>query len=686
MDIPARNGSTERTKPTRVGDRVSKPSRRDTSFLPKSIRCDKTSPCSSCRTAHLTCGATSTAATAETPANAPPATQLAPPAFTSSSEESHLSLIQETLNEIKDRLGKLEQSQQEPKSPFEIHIVATERNASFGATAIFQNEPSFNNQSALASISAELSAEEANVTEFNMEIQSSLVSLKSRLQGQNVPSSVNNLYFPCSSSRLSTQNVELPPVSIVIAALKKAAVKLPAVILHNGFRDHMMLEDLCKKVYLPTRPYSKGEITLLNGLLFYLLDTYSQENSPDLSSSECAAYAKICEKNFCDGIQEYECLVTPTLENIQCLMMGAMKAQADARPALCWTVVSTGARLCQSLGYHRESEVARGPPEFADAKRHVFWMLYMIDKIMSLNLGRASSFPDYDIDVEIFVLNRDLSFCAWDMVLVAFIELCKLQGQMYDELYSARARRQSPEIRSSIVDERASSLFAWHVGLKKIDTQHAQDSNDLNLIISWSDFFYYYILTLLYGAKTSPAAATHISSERYQAARMALQCHVENCAKLSANKTPSMRVYSGWVLLFSSFTPFLVVFTHSIASHSQGDVELLSQVLQTLKAGRNISAATNQLYEDCKAFLRFATAFVRSTQNSFGSYNQEDDSVTFPLMGTSDCNIPEFDAAGGFESMQDDLLPMSAFLGTYLGENQAMSGFWNIDFSQSGTF
>lgn len=145
-----------------------------------------------------------------------------------------------------------------------------------------------------------------------------------------------------------------------------------------------------------------------------------------------------------------------------------MKAQADARPALCWTIVSTGARLCQSLGYHREAEVARGPPELADAKRHVFWMLYMIDKIMSLNLGRASSFPHYDIDVEIFVLNRDLSFCAWDKVLVAFIELCKLQGQMYDELYSARARRQSPEIRSRIIDERASSLFAWHVGLKRV--------------------------------------------------------------------------------------------------------------------------------------------------------------------------------------------------------------------------
>jgi hypothetical protein len=142
------------------------------------------------------------------------------------------------------------------------------------------------------------------------------------------------------------------------------------------------------------------------------------------------------------------------------------------------------------------------------------------------------------------------------------------------------------------------------------------------------------------------------------------------------------------ILLFSSFAPFLVVFTHSIASHSQEDVELLSQVLTTLEAGRSISVATNRLYEDCKAFLRFATAFVRSTQKSFGSYNQEDDSVTFPLMGAGDYNniIPEFDYVGGFESMQDDLLPMSAFLGSYLGESQAMNGFWNMDFSQNGSF
>ena len=75
---------------------------------------------------------------------------------------------------------------------------------------------------------------------------------------------------------------------------------------------------------------------------------------------------------------------------------------------------------------------------------------------------------------------------------------------------------------------------------------------------------------------------------------------------------------------------------------------------------------------------------MRSRQNCFGSYNQEEDSFTFPIESASN----SYDIASGFgsgdafESMQDDLVPMSAFLGTFLGENQAINGIWNMDFSQ----
>jgi hypothetical protein len=186
------------------------------------IRCDKTSPCSSCQIAHLICGASSNVTHVESHPTADSASPLAQPALISSSEENNLSLIRESITEIKDRLAKLERTHQPKKTPFEVYIVTTEGNASSNLSAGFQNEPSFNDQSAQASISAELSAEEANISEFDLEIQSSLASLKLRLQSQSVPSSANNLYFPCSSARPTTQNVELPPVPIVLAALRKA--------------------------------------------------------------------------------------------------------------------------------------------------------------------------------------------------------------------------------------------------------------------------------------------------------------------------------------------------------------------------------------------------------------------------------------------------------------------------------
>jgi hypothetical protein len=126
-----------------------------------------------------------------------------------------------------------------------------------------------------------------------------------------------------------------------LLSAKDLQVKLPPVILHNGFRDHLLLETLCKKVYFPTRSCSKGEVTLVNGLLFYLFDNYSNENDSDLSSSDCATYARLCEKNFCDGIQDYECLVTPTLENIQCLMMGVSELPPHFLKT-CLTTLSTG--------------------------------------------------------------------------------------------------------------------------------------------------------------------------------------------------------------------------------------------------------------------------------------------------------------------------------------------------------
>jgi len=55
----------------------------------------------------------------------------------------------------------------------------------------------------------------------------------------------------------------------------------------------------------------------------------------------------------------------------------------------------------------------------------------MIDKNLSPNLGRASNFQDYDIDVDVFAPSSDPMVRPWDELMIAFIELSKLQGQIY---------------------------------------------------------------------------------------------------------------------------------------------------------------------------------------------------------------------------------------------------------------
>ena len=68
-----------------------------------------------------------------------------------------------------------------------------------------------------------------------------------------------------------------------------------------------------------------------------------------------------------------------------------------SKPSLCWTMTSNAASLCQSLGYHRYSTMKDDTEEQRTAKVHAFWFIYMLDKNLSLRLGRASSLQDWDM-------------------------------------------------------------------------------------------------------------------------------------------------------------------------------------------------------------------------------------------------------------------------------------------------
>lgn len=244
-------------------------------------------------------------------------------------------MIHESLREIKEKLGRLEVTRGSPPSEAHLDVVDTEIQPPFIPVAAFQSETSFDSHTVQASTTAEISASGVIHDDPDQEIHASLTALKALLKTQSSATSANHLSFPRANGNLSSPKIDLPPMSAVLAVLKKASgqclppfqthandprVRIPLVVLHMGLREQSSLEDLCKKIYFPTEPVSKGETTLLNGLLFYVFAEYCQD--ADAIASNYPIYMQLCEKNFVTGLQDYECLVTPTLENIQALLLG----------------------------------------------------------------------------------------------------------------------------------------------------------------------------------------------------------------------------------------------------------------------------------------------------------------------------------------------------------------------------
>lgn len=84
------------------------------------------------------------------------------------------------------------------------------------------------------------------------------------------------------------------------------------------------------------------------------------------------------------------------------------------------------------------------------------------------------------------------------------------------------------------------------------------------------------------------------------------------------------------VLLFTSFTPFVVVFAHAVATNDQEDLDLLQNTVNALERVKDINRWSHRLYSVCKAFLDVSVSMSNAHQVSLGLTQQEDGSLLFP--------------------------------------------------------
>ena len=135
-------------------------------------------------------------------------------------------------------------------------------------------------------------------------------------------------------------------------------------------------------------------------------------------------------------------------------------------------MVASAAQHCQMLGLHRESTYQKDDSGNADDKRRLFWTIYMMDHTASLFLGRASYIPDFDIDCRYPNLSEDLTVRPWDSAFIYIVKLSEIQGEIYNQLYSAQGLRRAQPARRQYINDLEMALRECNRGRKEASHQN----------------------------------------------------------------------------------------------------------------------------------------------------------------------------------------------------------------------
>ncbi|KAF5583187.1 transcriptional regulatory [Fusarium pseudoanthophilum] len=548
--------------------------------------------------------------------------------------------------------------------------------------ALYEGTSSFLQQSVQASQEVQRSAA-AESPEAAQTISESFNQLNSIFKSH------NDRKLPFAASTRPMPEITPLPASVVLTILRKIKANPTRFFPGQALTDVRLIEHLCQKVYFPTEPVTLGHITSVNGIMRLLLrefiitkDSLGEEHNLE----ELKAQA---ERNFDQGLQTFELMTVPSFENILAITAAVLKIQNEAAPVLARSLVNAGLSHCQMMGYHREVTYQKDQSGFADNKRRLFWTLYVFDKTNSLHFGNASRIQDFEVDAHYPTIQDDPAEKPWTELFILAVRLAKIQGLIFDKLYSVSGL-QSPAVdRRQWIDALVTDMHQWRYELDHMDGSTVRFAEILKLSKTHWDIMYYSTLTILLRAPAMPGVGTDMTSQCFQAARLSLQSHLLAFSGYGGDKMLSKADYIDWALHNSSFTPFVVIFLHSIAASSLEDVELLEQVVTTFRSARDINIGAEKLYQICSTFARLARRMVESRNTSVGMYDQNNDTLQVagvsendPLTWTDMAIQPSGQQAGTDEFADFLTDDMTNILADWINGQPPASDMFAMDFGE----
>ncbi|UNI18451.1 hypothetical protein JDV02_004718 [Purpureocillium takamizusanense] len=582
----------------------------------RKIRCNRQVPCSNCVTSSIPCHAVGHAKSAATKRSAASGRQP-PPANTGNETE---------LETLQRRMTRLEQTLEKVLSHNEKHGILQQQGSQqhdgsqkvrsshqvppANRTIPIEGASSFGRQAYLASQISELASPEAANSPA---IIDELKALRNAIQEPSPPDRPGD-----GKQNPSQLNVELIPSEFVLRLFRVLRETQSLLFLFHPVHDLAQLETLCQRIYFPVNPLSTGELTLFHGMLYFSMWELHCTPNSGLSPDEVERYRDICWANFQAGIDTHELAAIPTYENALALTMAALDSQLRGRKMLQWNLISAAAKHCLALGYHRSDTFSNLPFAESETMRRLFWHVFMSDASLSLTLGRAPIIQEYDVDAPPLTVSKDPKRAPWDEALVSFVQFSSIQANIYRQLYSPMSRGTDAVARRHVVVSLADKLRQWYADWHEIDFSSAYHSHIFKTTFSGVDVTYYSVLTLLHRGATSSNAIADISPECFKAAKQGLEAHLVSYPRAVNLGPDAVSMYADWILLFTSFTPYIVTFLHCIGSLDSSDLTLLRRVLDSIEQIASTVKSCRPQYELCQSLLRIAEAFNESRPLDLG--------------------------------------------------------------------
>ncbi|KZV69843.1 hypothetical protein PENSPDRAFT_651985 [Peniophora sp. CONT] len=102
---------------------------------------------------------------------------------------------------------------------------------------------------------------------------------------------------------------------------------------------------------------------------------------------------------------------SPSLHDIQLQVLFCLYLEGSSMPQACWTTCGTAIRLAMDVGAHKKKAYHTPPIPDEEQWKRAFWILVIMDRWLSAQLGRSCSIQEEDFDLDLPI---DVDDEYWD--------------------------------------------------------------------------------------------------------------------------------------------------------------------------------------------------------------------------------------------------------------------------------